>query len=103
MSYYMKAILNYTNEEAEAMRKKTAHILSSVNGVPKNELFQDYRRDVGYAHYSFSGNYTPKLVELLGHEPSPEEIIIIIDGGFSHFGASCSISGTHFSGRLNTD
>lgn len=103
MSYYMKTIFDYTEEEAKAMRKKAAHILSSVSGVPTNELFQDYRKDVGYAHYSFSGNYTPKLVELLGHEPSPEEIIIIVNGGFSHFVASCSIAGTHFCGRLSVD
>lgn len=47
--------------------------------------------------------YTDKLVEVLGHEPSPDEISMLVDNGFSHFGASCSINGRHFRGRVNID
>lgn len=99
----MKAIVEYTKEEAEAMSKKWDELRDKTNGIPKAELFDNYSRASGYAHYKFSGDITDKLVEALGHEPSPDEIIMLVDRGFSHFGASCSINGRHFSGRVNID
>ena len=99
----MKAIVEYTKEEAEAMTKKWHELRGKTNGMARSELFDNYTRTSGYAHYTFSGDITNKLVEVLGHEPSPDEIIMLVDDGFSHFGASCSISGRHFSGRVNID
>ena len=99
----MKAIVEYTKEEAEAMSKKWNELRDKTKGIPKAELFNNYSRTSGYAHYKFSGDITDKLVEALGHEPSPDEIIMLVDDGFSHFGANCSISGRHFSGRVCTD
>lgn len=99
----MKAIVEYTNEEAEAMTMKWHELRDKTKGIPSNELFDNYTRTSGYAHYKFSGDITDKLVEALGHEPSPDEIIMLVDSGFSHFGASCSINDRHFSGRVNID
>ena len=99
----MKAIVEYTKEEAEAMSNKWNELRDKIKGIPKAELFDNYSRVSGYAHYKFSGDITDKLVEVLGHEPSPDEIIMLVDSGFSHFGASCSINGRHFSGRVNID
>lgn len=99
----MKAIVEYTKEEAEAMTKKWHELRDKTNSVPRKEWFDNYTRTSGYAHYKFSGDITDKLVEVLGHEPSPDEIIMLVDSGFSHFGASCSINGRHFSGRVNID
>lgn len=99
----MKAIVEYTNEEAEAMSKKWNELRDKTKVIPRAELFDNYTRASGYAHYKFSGDITDKLIEVLGHEPSPDEIIMLVDNGFSHFGASCSINGRHFSGRVNID
>ena len=99
----MKAITEYTNEEAEAITKKWHELRDKTSSVPRKEWFDNYTRTSGYAHYKFSGDITDKLVEVLGHEPSPDEIIMLVDSGFSHFGASCSINGRHFSGRVNID
>lgn len=99
----MKAIVEYTNEEAEAMSKKWNELRDKTSSIPRKEWFDNYSRTSGYAHYKFSGDITDKLVEVLGHEPSPDEIIMLVDNGFSHFGASCSINGRHFSGRVNID
>lgn len=99
----MKAITEYTNEEAEAMSKKWHELRDKTKVIPRAELFDNYSKTSGYAHYKFSGDITDKLVEALGHEPSPDEIIMLVDNGFSHFGASCSINGRHFSGRVNID
>ena len=99
----MKAIVDYTNEEAEAMSKKWNELRDKTKVITRAELFDNYSITSGYAHYKFSGDITDKLVEVLGHEPSPDEIIMLVDSGFSHFGASCSINGRHFSGRVNID
>lgn len=99
----MKAIVEYTKEEAEAMTKKWYELRDKTKDIPRAEWFDNYTRTSGYAHYKFSGDITDKLVEALGHEPSPDEIIMLVDSGFSHFGASCSINGRHFSGRVNID
>lgn len=99
----MKAITEYTNEEAEAMSKKWHELRDKTKVIPRAELFDNYSKTSGYAHYKFSGDITDKLVEALGHEPSPDEIIMLVDNGFSHFGASCSVNGRHFSGRVNID
>lgn len=99
----MKAIVGYTNEEAEAMTKEWHELRDKTSSIPRKEWFDNYTRTSGYAPYKFSGDITDKLVEALGHEPSPDEIIMLVDSGFSHFGASCSINGRHFSGRVNID
>ena len=99
----MKAIVEYTKEEAEAMSKKWNELRDKTKCIPKAELFDNYSRTSGYAHYKFSGDITDKLVEVLGHEPSTDEIIMLVDSGFSHVGANCSINDRHFSGRVCTD
>lgn len=99
----MKAIVEYTKEEAEIMSKKWKELQDKTKSLPRKEWFDNYTRTSGYAHYKFSGDITDKLVEVLGHEPSPDEIIMLVDSGFSHFGARCSINGRHFGGRVNID
>ena len=99
----MKAIVEYTKEEYAFMSKKRKELRDKTNSMARSELFDNYTKTSGYAHYTFSGDITDKLVEALGHEPSPDEIIMLVDNGFSHFGASCSINGRHFSGRVNID
>lgn len=99
----MKAVVEYTKEEAEFMSKKWKELQDKTKDIPRAELFNNYTKTSGYAHYNFSGDITDKLVEVLGHEPSPDEIIMLVDDGFSHFGANCLISDRHFSGRVCTD
>ena len=99
----MKAITEYTDKEIDEMSRKWHELRGKTNSIPRNELFDNYTQTSGYAHYKFSGDITDKLVEALGHEPSPDEIIMLVDGGFSHFGASCTINDRHFGGRVNID
>lgn len=99
----MKAITEYTDKEIDEMSSKWHELRNKTNSIPSDELFDNYTQTSGYAHYKFSGDITDKLVEALGHEPSPDEIIMLVDGGFSHFGASCTINDRHFGGRVNID
>ena len=103
MIMFMKAIIEYTNEEAEVMSNKWKELRDKTKGIPRAELFSNYTRISGPAHYNFSGDIMDKLIEVLGHEPSPDEIIMIVDSGFCNFGACCSIHNRHFSGRVNID
>lgn len=99
----MKAIVEHTPEEYKRLSELAEKTFSAIDGIRKSELFDNYKETRGYAHYKFSGNYTNLLVEKLGHRPTSEELIIIIDSGFSHFGASCHIVGNYFEGRVNVD
>lgn len=101
----MKAIVEYTKQEYTEMQACLAALNEAVKGVSTNDLFEDFTKRTGYAHYTFSGRYTERLVELLGRTPHADEIIMLVDGGFSHFGANCFIDAASrwFHGRINTD
>ena len=99
----MKAVVSLTPEEEKLFNEQYTDIVKRTTGIPRSELIEDYHRVAGYAHYKFSGTITDKLIEVLGHNPSATDIIMIVDNGFSHFGAECSIRGRRFSGRVNTD
>ena len=101
----MKAIVEYTYEEHAAMSRKYAEMMKAIEGHSRDELIKDFACRHGYAHYKFSGAYTELFATLLGHEPEPDEIIMLIDCGFNHFGATCNINHAthHFAGRVNTD
>lgn len=100
----MKAITAYTEAEYEQMRVKYCELHDAINGMLHHTLYAPTKR-YGYAHYTFKGSYTDKLVEALGRHPDSDEIIMLVDGGFSHLGATCTVDTQHmtFSGRVNTD
>lgn len=99
----MKPIPEYNAEEYEAQRTKLNELAVKTAGLTRSQMFKDFSIRTGYAHYTFSGYLTPLLVKRLGRKPTADEIIMLVDSGFSHFGASCSINGNYFSGRVNTD
>lgn len=102
----MKAIVAMNQEE---LNEYEATILSLYNtfgkdGATKRTLFEELHRSPGYSHYTFEGKLAPIVAEKLGRLPTPYELIILVDSGRVHFGASCSLKpdGT-FVGRVNTD
>lgn len=99
----MKAITEYTQSEYQVMLAAYHTLCGKISGYHTNELLDNLQRKFGYAHYTFSGHISDKLVELLGREPTATEIIMIVDSGFSHFGATCTTTGRNFSGRVNID
>lgn len=99
----MKAIVDYTDEEIQVMRERLTKLKEAVKGTNSRDWFENYTKSYRYGHYCFSGDITDKLIELLGREPTTDEIIMLVDNGFSHFGAGCSIIGRHFNGHVDTD
>lgn len=100
----MKSITEYTPEEKKEMSEKLQKLRAALKDTPVKELFEDYNRHINYAHYTFSGKISNKLIQLLGRMPTTDEIIMIADGGFHHFGATCSIfPDRSFSGKINID
>jgi len=57
----------------------------------------------GYAHYEFSGEITDEYISMIGRMPTAEEIIRLVDGTNSNFGAKCYIYDKKFNGRIDTD
>ena len=100
----MRSICEYTENEYQAMSEKRRALLQALNSV-SGSVFDELWRTRGYAHYKFKGKYSDRLVEALGRHPDTDEIIMLVDGGFSHFGASCTIdiASQRFHGRVNTD
>lgn len=103
----MKAVCEFNEAERKHYSEMLANLTTKTVGINKEELIS-YDRATGHAHYSFKGKVLPKFIEVLGTTPLPEEIIATVDGGFYHFGASCSTNiesdGTMtFYGRINTD
>lgn len=99
----MKAIVDLDDKEYKELDNIYMELKRKTNWSSKYVLLDNLRTSTGYAHYTFSGTISDKLVELLGRTPTPDEIIMLVDTGFSHFGATCSISGNTFNGRVNTD
>lgn len=98
----MKAIDLYTDEESIQMYTKYKSLMDKLAGTSKSDWFVDYKQKNGYAHFTFKGTVSQKLIDLLGRMPTADEIILMVDG-YSHFGASCSFNGNNFDGRVNTD
>lgn len=100
----MKAIVEMTHEEYGKMHDKFEKLKRATAGHPRSELLT-HTRSSGYSHYKFNGTYTDTLVELLGRHPDEDEIIMLVDSGYSHFGAGCAIDTQHrsFSGRVYID
>lgn len=99
----MKAIVEYTPEEHAEMDRIYGELVSKTKGYHRSELLDHIQRKFGYAHYTFSGHISDKLIEALGREPSATEVIMLVDDGYSNFGASCTITGRNFSGIVYID
>ena len=98
----MKAVIELTPQECDMLSQIYNDLRSKTGKTAFNELIK-LSRNYGYAHYDFSGEIQQTLIDLLGRMPTSDEIIMLVDDGFSHFGASCSIHDRKFSGRINTD
>ena len=99
----MKAIVELSEKEYKDQSDIYKELKDRTQGMSKSDMFDNYKISSGYAHYKFSGTVSSKLLEALGRVPASGEIIMLVDGGFSHFGASCNLNGKDFSGRVNTD
>jgi len=99
----MKAIFEQTGHERERLREVMNYLKIATQGMTLREMFDDYDDNIGHGHYTFKGKVSDALIEVMGRMPTDEEIIMLIDRGFYHFGATCNINGRSFSGRINTD
>ena len=99
----MKAIVEYTEEELIKQRAVRDNIFGLIKNIPYIEKWDFNERRNGYAHYSFKVKPSQKMIDSIGRNPTSDEMIMIVDDGFSHFGASCSESNGIYTGRVNTD
>lgn len=71
-------------------------------GVLKSEVIDTLGSNNGMS-ITFSGKYTDKLTEILGHTPTEEDIVSIIDCNGHNYGYKCSIDGNSISGEIYID
>lgn len=101
----MKAIFLHSEDERKELEVVEKNIRDLIKEVPCKERWEVNERRRGYAHYRFYVKPSQKLLAAVGRPLTEDEVIILVDGGFSHFGADCTYnkdSGT-YSGRVNTD
>jgi len=100
----MKAIVELTKDEYRQTTDIYNNLREKLDGKVSSIWFDNFDKRSGYAHYKFSGKVSTRLTEKLGRMPTTTEIIILVDGGFSHFGATCSLTTSgFFTGRVNID
>lgn len=99
----MKAIFEQTGHERERLTEVLNEIKAKTQGMSLSEMFDAYNNSIFYGRYKFSGKVSDALIERLGRMPTEEEIIMLVDRGFYHFGATIKLDGRHFSGQVNTD
>jgi len=97
----IKSITDYNKEEMDMQREVWSDLKDKIDKCGSDLI--DYKKYPRYGRYTFEGEYTDKLVEVIGHEPTPDEIIMIVDCGFTHFGAKCYIADHRFNGEVYTE
>lgn len=99
----MKCAFEMTNEEVAIVAARYKKLQTAISNAQKPLL--EFTKRSGYAHYKFEGVYRAELITALGGTPTPEDLIMLVDNGFSHFGAACSVDhGTRrFWGHVNID
>lgn len=97
----MKSIRDLNNGEYVKLRDKSITLYERTKGYKLSDLIT-YKKTYHGTHYSFTGRYSNRLVGLLGHHPDADEIVILVDDGFGHGGASCRVNNTlkTFNGRV---
>ena len=97
----MKATVAMTEEERIRVHNILVFLYYRLVGVDINKLFLGFRRSSYRAPYTFYGEVSDELINRLGRMPTCEEIIMIVDSGFSRFGASCTLNGRYFYGQVS--
>lgn len=99
----MKAVVELSKEEYQKLSVIRENIIGKIKGLSHEDMWDEYEKKYGYAHYKFTVKPSEKMIAAIGREPTTDEMIIIVDGGFSHFGASCSEYKGTYTGQVNTD
>ena len=97
----MKAIVSLTEKEFVTYSAIYKNLKVKTKGI---KIFESLIRKSRYACYSFSGVLSNELILALDRMPTSTEVIMLVDGGFSHFGASCLVMPDNsFNGKVYTD
>ena len=99
----MKAIFEQTGHERERLTEVLNNIKAKTQGMTMDQMFDNYTTLITHGRKMATGIISEALIERLGRMPTDEEVIMLIDRGFYHFGASCTFSERLFSCMIYTD
>lgn len=87
----MKSRLRLSKEEYEQYVESWNRLREIIQTCGNKHKLAPHIKNSHPFFYYFVGQYTQDLVDSLNREPTEEELIMIVDGGFNHFGAECGI------------
>lgn len=96
----MRATVDLTEGERLYYQRMLVNLYNKLHGIDINLLILGYRRSSYRAPCTFCGEVSDLFISLLGRMPTSEEIIMLVDSGFSRFGATCSTYGRCFYGNI---
>ena len=99
----MKAIFEQTGHERQRLTEVLNNIKVKTEGMKMSDMFDNYNVLTIIGRKMASGIISEALIERIGRMPTEEEVIMLIDRGFYHFGASCTILDRAFSCTIYTD
>lgn len=66
----MKSITEYTTEEHKKRLAEWRTLHNLIKSYSNSELFDDYSTTAGYAHFTFRGTVSQKLIDIIGRVPT---------------------------------
>lgn len=99
----MKACEELTKEDVEKYRARLMQLRAARLKIKPETWFDKLSTKTGYAHYTFEGTVSAAFLAQIEGPLTEDDIIMLVDDGFSHFGAYCRLDGNAFSGKINTD
>lgn len=98
----LKAICDLTEEERLRYRKVAKNLEEKLGSLSTTHL-TNVTRVSGYANASYTGTIPAEIEVKLGKPITAFEVSMLCDGGFSHFGGYCNITGDSFTCKIYTD
>lgn len=93
-------MVDMSEEERMRVHNILIFLYYRLVGIDLNVLFNGFVRSSYRAPCHFYGEVSEELIKRLGRMPTPEEIVMIVDSGFSRFGATCTLNGRYFYGYI---
>ena len=84
--------ITLSHHECIMLHELLLKLTMTLQGVHLDELISDYREHFSTTGYTFNGVITDRFVELIGREPIPTEVILLVERGIPYHGACCSVS-----------
>lgn len=106
----MESVLNMTRGRIRDLDETLVNVKRVAHTLPGEcTWWVGLKIEWEATRYTFTGAVSDKMVAALGRDMTKDEIIMMVDsirglfGGYTHFGAMCTLDGQEFSGYVKID